>query len=78
MNKPVYSCDNWGCPDRNSAYADANTAPSLTWDCASPKCHPIEKSQVLTVRSHPVPQPAPTMETYETKGRRDFGEAQVK
>jgi hypothetical protein len=44
--------------------------------CVSPKLHPTEKSQVLTVRSHPIPQFAPRIESYETKGRRHFGEAQ--
>jgi hypothetical protein len=35
------------------------------------------KSQVLTVRSRPIHQPAARMESYETKGRRHFGEAQI-
>src|ERR1035437_7703552 len=47
-----------------------------TGTCASPKLHPTEKSQVLTVRSRPIHQPAARMESYETKGRRHFGEAQ--
>jgi hypothetical protein len=53
-------------------YSEANYAAG----CASPKLHPTKKSQVLTVRSRPIPQPALGMESYETKGRRHFGEAQ--
>src|ERR1035441_1442915 len=48
-----------------------------TGTCASPKLHPTEKSQVLTVRSRPIHQPAARMESYETKGRRHFGEARL-
>jgi hypothetical protein len=44
--------------------------------CASPKLHPTEKSQVLTVRSRRPPPTRAKMESYETKGRRNFGEAQ--
>jgi DNA invertase Pin-like site-specific DNA recombinase len=54
----------------------ASKRKGMWMGCASPKLHPTEKSQVLTVRSRTIPKPAPRMENYETKGRRYFGEAQ--
>ena len=47
------------------------------YGCAWPKFHPTENRKVLTVRSRPDPPTRARMESYETKGRRYFGEAQV-